>query len=66
VEVIAAENAVGIRKSALDHKVQDASAALPQNCQTTIWILESASICVNVTLVMNSVELTRSPMAVPK
>jgi ribosomal protein S18 acetylase RimI-like enzyme len=29
------------RKSALDPSVQDASAALPQNCQTTSWILES-------------------------
>jgi hypothetical protein len=40
------------KKSVLDFSVQDASAALPQNCQTTKWILESASICVNVTLVI--------------
>jgi len=28
------------RKSALDFSVQDASAALPQNCQTTKWIVK--------------------------
>ena len=39
-------------KSALDFSVKDASAALPQNCQTTEWILRNYSFCVNVTLVM--------------
>jgi hypothetical protein len=39
------------RKSALDFSVQDASAALPQNCQTTKWILKFTSFSVNVTLV---------------
>jgi hypothetical protein len=42
------------QESALDFSVQDASAALPQNCQTTIWILELAPIPVNVTSVMHS------------
>jgi hypothetical protein len=41
------------RESALDFSVQDASAALPQNCRTTRWIVGSALFCVNVTLVMN-------------
>jgi hypothetical protein len=41
-----------MRKSALDFSVQDASAALPQNCQTTRWILRTFSFGVNVTLVM--------------
>jgi hypothetical protein len=41
------------RESALDFSVQDASAALPQNCRTTRWIVGSALCCVNVTLVMN-------------
>jgi hypothetical protein len=39
------------RKSALDLSVQDASAALPQNCQTTIRILDFSYAAVNVTLV---------------
>jgi hypothetical protein len=39
-------------KSALTFSVQDASAALPQNCQTTNWIVEVHHSCVNVTLVM--------------
>ena len=40
-------------KSVLDFSVQDASvlAALPQNCQTTRWILKVPLFCVNVTLV---------------
>src|ERR1700688_3308768 len=42
----------GEKKSALDFSVQDASAALPQNCQTTRWILRTFSFRVNVTLVM--------------
>jgi len=42
----------GLKKSALDFSVQDASAALPQNCQTTIWMVESPPFSVNVTLVM--------------
>jgi hypothetical protein len=46
----------GKRKSALDFSVQDASAALPQNCQTTKWILGFPSFCVNVTLVMRFAE----------
>ena len=41
------------RKSALDFSVQDASAALPQNCQTTIWIVGFLPTGVNVTLVMD-------------
>jgi len=40
------------RKSALTFSVQDASAALPQNCQTTNWMVEGHHSCVNVTLVM--------------
>jgi hypothetical protein len=44
-------------KSALDFSVQDASAALPQNCQTTKWILDFASLCVNITLVTISGKL---------
>ena len=44
----------GKEKSALDLSVQDASAALPQNCQTTIWIVGFALSSVNVTLVMRS------------
>ena len=40
------------RKSALTFSVQDASAALPQNCQTTSWMVEARHSCVNVTLVM--------------
>ena len=43
------------KESALDFSVQDASAALPQNCQTTIWIVGFASGRVNVTLVMGLV-----------
>jgi hypothetical protein len=39
------------KKSALDFSVKDAPAALPQNCQTTKWILRNYSFCVNVTLV---------------
>ena len=47
-------------KSALDFAVQDASAALPQNCQTTKWMLRGALSSVNVTLVMGcSPELSR-------
>jgi hypothetical protein len=38
-------------KSALTFSVQDASAALPQNCQTTNWIVDVYYSCVNVTLV---------------
>ena len=38
-------------KSALNFSVQDASAALPQNCQTTRWILGPPHVAVNVTLV---------------
>ena len=44
------------RKSALDLSVQDASAALPQNCQTTRWILRTFSFRVNVTLVIRRAE----------
>ena len=43
------------KESALDFSVQDASAALPRNCQTTIWIVGFASDRVNVTLVMGLV-----------
>jgi hypothetical protein len=39
------------KKSVLNFSVQDASAALPQNCQTTKWILGVPLIGVNVTLV---------------
>jgi hypothetical protein len=39
-------------KSAPDLSVRDASAALPQNCQTTKWIVEAPLFCVNVTLVI--------------
>jgi hypothetical protein len=39
------------KKSALDFSVKDAPAALPQNCQTTSWIVEAAPGGVNVTLV---------------
>jgi hypothetical protein len=39
------------KKSVLNYQVQDASAALPQNCQTTKWILGPPSLAVNVTLV---------------
>jgi hypothetical protein len=42
----------GNKKSALDFSVKDAPAALPQNCQTTKWILRNYSFRVNVTLVM--------------
>jgi hypothetical protein len=42
----------GQKKSAPNFSVQDASAALPQNCQTTKWILMNSSFCVNVTLVI--------------
>src|ERR1700722_16139868 len=38
-------------KSALDFSVKDASAAPPQNCQTTKWILSAPPFRVNVTLV---------------
>ena len=38
-------------KSALTFSVQDASAALPQNCQTTNWIVDVYYSCVNVTSV---------------
>jgi hypothetical protein len=41
----------GPKKNALNLAVQDASAALPQNCQTTKWILGPPLIGVNVTLV---------------
>jgi hypothetical protein len=41
----------GPKKNALNLSVQDASAALPQNCQTTKWILGPPLIGVNVTLV---------------
>ena len=34
----------GNKKSALDFSVKDAPAALPQNCQTTTWILEAAPL----------------------
>jgi hypothetical protein len=44
-------------KSALDFSVKDASAALPQNCQTTKWILVNYSFGVNVTLVMRIMRL---------
>jgi hypothetical protein len=40
-------------KSAPDFSVQDASAALPQNCQTTKWILLNDPFGVNVTLVIS-------------
>ena len=46
------EFAASKRKSVLDFSVQDASAALPQNCQTTSWILRGPLFCVNVTLVI--------------
>jgi hypothetical protein len=39
-------------KSASDFSAQDASAALPQNCQTTKWIVVNYSFQVNVTLVI--------------
>jgi hypothetical protein len=39
-------------KSVLDLSAQDASAALPQNCQTTRWILRPPARGVNVTLVI--------------
>jgi hypothetical protein len=42
----------GNKKSAPDFSVKDAPAALPQNCQTTKWILRNYSFRVNVTLVM--------------
>jgi hypothetical protein len=48
-------------KSALDFSVKDASAALPQNCQTTEWILRNYSFCVNVTLVMGIVRARELP-----
>jgi hypothetical protein len=38
-------------KSAPSVSAQDASAALPRNCQTTSWIVGAAPIGVNVTLV---------------
>jgi hypothetical protein len=41
----------GHKKSVLNFSVQDASAALPQNCQTTKWILGVLLVGVNVTLV---------------
>jgi hypothetical protein len=41
----------GHKKSVLNFSVQDASAALPQNCQTTKWILGAPLVGVNVTLV---------------
>ena len=37
------------KKSALNFSVQDATAALPQNCQTTRWIVERGPEPVNVT-----------------
>jgi hypothetical protein len=40
-----------IKKRRLNLSVQDASAALPQNCQTTMVILRLASESVNVTSV---------------
>ena len=42
----------GNKKAPWDFSVQDASAALPQNCQTTKWILENRLLGVNVTLVI--------------
>ena len=45
------QHPLGKRKSALDFSVQDASAALPQNCQTTIWMVEFRTMSVNVTSV---------------
>jgi hypothetical protein len=44
-------------KSAHDFSVKDAPAALPQNCQTTKWILKNYSFCVNVTLVIEIFQL---------
>src|ERR1700681_4223982 len=41
----------GAKKNALNLSVQAASAALPQNCQTTKWILGPPLMGVNVTLV---------------
>jgi hypothetical protein len=43
--------ALGQEKSAPNFSVQDASAALPQNCQTTKWIVGAPLLGVNVTLV---------------
>ena len=40
------------KKSAPNFSVQDASAALPQNCQTTKWIVVNYRFSVNVTLVI--------------
>jgi hypothetical protein len=45
------EPLAGHKKSVLNFSVQDASAALPQNCQTTKWILGAPLVGVNVTLV---------------
>ena len=45
-------NQTGAQKSALNFSVQDASAALPQNCQTTKAILKNGRWSVNVTLVI--------------
>jgi hypothetical protein len=41
-------------KSALSVSAQDASAALPQNCQTTNWMVGPPRFAVNVTLVTHS------------
>jgi hypothetical protein len=38
-------------KNVLKFSLQDASAALPQNCQTTKWIVGVLLVGVNVTLV---------------
>jgi hypothetical protein len=51
-EIVTPRECSAKRKSALTFSVQDASAALPQNCQTTNWIVEACHFCVNVTLVM--------------
>src|SRR5579864_7550178 len=40
------------KKSVPDLTVQDASAALPQNCQTTLPIIGSTLFSVNITLVI--------------
>jgi hypothetical protein len=44
-------NLAGHKKSVLNFSAQDAPAALPQNCQTTSWILGPPRLAVNVTLV---------------
>jgi hypothetical protein len=47
-------------KSVSDSSAQDASAALPQNCQTTKWIVVNYSFQVNVTLVIGIFLLEKS------